>query len=443
MKVSLSFVIAAFSTLSLIASQNVPKCSRTPVRKEARTLSDGEWNTLLSTASQMHTLGWFMWFSFLHVRFFDSIHFVGMFFPWHRRFIREFEGIAQYYNPNFVLHYWDATIDASDPRSSPILTTGRMGGNGGPNGCVNSGFQSGWVITLPGMSQTCLSRDFSGMSTYDSPEIITSVIQSSQSYGDFRPSIEMGIHAQVHNSIGGAMGQKYSPSDFIFFLHHSNIDRIWWQFQRARPENLWSYNSANNEGSISLNDQIPVFTSPVGDVMVVGYGSNCYSYDNAPANNRRDDTTTDDPSDIAAVVASPEMNLATGVSASTIDKYFPLLAADDTNPNSVAMPNFVSTKAANYAKSNKGNASKYSKKPVPAGTISDSIVSTANTIAPGYTAPVNVSASSKPQLKIPPPLPLEYILMCKYDVDQYNKMYANNVQLINQLNADGYVSPYV
>jgi hypothetical protein len=39
--------------------------------------------------------------------------------------------------------------------------------------------------------------------------------------------LEAQPHNNVHNNIGGFMGDFLSPVDPIFFMHHSNIDRIW------------------------------------------------------------------------------------------------------------------------------------------------------------------------------------------------------------------------
>lgn len=44
-----------------------------------------------------------------------------------------------------------------------------------------------------------------------------------------------------HSSIGGTGGVMTdlinSPGDPLFFLHHANLDRIWWQWQNVDPTN--------------------------------------------------------------------------------------------------------------------------------------------------------------------------------------------------------------
>lgn len=43
----------------------------------------------------------------------------------------------------------------------------------------------------------------------------------------FEPSVEGAPHNPVHDIIGGIMSTMQSPIDPIFWLHHSNIDRLW------------------------------------------------------------------------------------------------------------------------------------------------------------------------------------------------------------------------
>lgn len=45
-----------------------------------------------------------------------------------------------------------------------------------------------------------------------------------------------GPHGWVHGLVGGQMGSvAYAGFDPIFFLHHCNVDRLWWNWQRANP----------------------------------------------------------------------------------------------------------------------------------------------------------------------------------------------------------------
>ena len=56
------------------------------------------------------------------------------------------------------------------------------------------------------------------------------------------PSINTwGIHDGGHYGVGGPYGQMRdmyaSPTDPIFFMHHTNLDRVWWSWQMRDPQN--------------------------------------------------------------------------------------------------------------------------------------------------------------------------------------------------------------
>ncbi|KAL9575822.1 hypothetical protein ACKAV7_000064 [Fusarium commune] len=52
-------------------------------------------------------------------------------------------------------------------------------------------------------------------------------------FSKLRPSY-YGISARaIHSAIGGDMNPATSPNNPIFFLHHTQVDRLWWQWQQA------------------------------------------------------------------------------------------------------------------------------------------------------------------------------------------------------------------
>jgi tyrosinase len=48
---------------------------------------------------------------------------------------------------------------------------------------------------------------------------------------------EMTYHGGGHLSVGGdlgVMGDVYaSPGDPLFYLHHANLDRLWWEWEQT------------------------------------------------------------------------------------------------------------------------------------------------------------------------------------------------------------------
>ena len=95
----------------------------------------------------------------------------------------------------------------------------------------------------------------------------------------------------------GQMGDLYtSPADPIFYLHHANLDRVWWSWQKMNlktrltdisgPIFLMDYENLKG-GNVTLDFPLSVGVSApnvtVGDVMNdAGCGKNgvlCYEYD--------------------------------------------------------------------------------------------------------------------------------------------------------------------
>ncbi|OMH81218.1 Tyrosinase [Zancudomyces culisetae] len=481
---------AVAATLAL--GVNAQGCSQTIVRKEIRNVSPDEWSYYSYALYRMNKNGWFAWYSSIHDRNAGDIHGVAVFLPWHREFANQFELTARQFYPYFALPYWDAARDFSFPIASPVLTYKYLGGDGNRanNGCVTNGPQVGWTMGYP--NNACLHRRFSNgdgtIPSWQSPEDVTRLIQTSSSFGAFAPGLEGGIHAAVHNGIGGDMATMWSPNDVAFFLHHANIDRIWWKWQNSRSGNMYSYSGRNSNGSSAqLSDNIPVFGGSVQSKMVVGQNSYCYSYDDNGSLSKRDEMV---PSTNTPVISNPQMNLATALSYSLLQKYFPLLAdSSPANTNSVDLPNGVSQKATQFANAaakiiedivnNSHHASSHSsasasapsayavslaasssnannstavKVPVVSDTIASSTVATANSVnleAPPVAAAANSSSSDLSQLtsnyKMPYParIPEHWLTMHGIDLAVYEAEYQKSIQFVDDLNNAGYVSPYI
>lgn len=75
-----------------------------------------------------------------------------------------------------------------------------------------------------------------------------------------------------------------SPNDPLFFLHHANIDRIWWEWQQKDPT-VRNYEIAGKEfdGSVTTLETVlemmgSASNKVVRDVMVTDGESLCYRY---------------------------------------------------------------------------------------------------------------------------------------------------------------------
>ncbi|KAJ1953858.1 hypothetical protein GGI12_005922, partial [Dipsacomyces acuminosporus] len=182
------------TALSAVDAQSA--CSSVITRKELLSLTPSEWSTMKGVLSAMQRDGWFAWFAYLHNQNFGQIHGNSQFFPFHRRFVQDWESVARRYNSGYAQPYWDEMRDYRQPAASQVLTSNWLGGNGQGSGrCVQNGNQAGWTMTYP--NNHCFSRDFGNNgnpTAWYSPEYIQSFIQRDTSMAQFRPDIEYSLH---------------------------------------------------------------------------------------------------------------------------------------------------------------------------------------------------------------------------------------------------------
>ncbi|ORX66198.1 Di-copper centre-containing protein [Linderina pennispora] len=290
------------------------------------------------------------------------------------------------------------------PASSQVLTSAWVGGNGQSNNCVTNGVQANWQMTYP--SAHCLRRQFGNNgnpTSWYSPEYIQSFIQRDTTMAQFRPDLEYSLHGVVHINIGGDMYQTYSPNDVIFWLHHANLDRIWWQWQNVASSNgalnnMWRMDGPNFDNSaISLSSNVVAYNEPINTVMQLGYGKMCFQYTNAPgpasAMSRRSGST-----DLVNSVASGITNLISNV-ASTLN-------------------------------SDKALLEKWFPK-------------TAEEVANHYIVPVaTLWAGNKKEIPYPATLTPEWIAMHKFKQADVQRVENDARQFVNDMKKAGYKSPY-
>lgn len=113
----------------------------------------------------------------------------------------------------------DGAADFTAPHRSEVFLAEAFGGNGDPAAgyCLTNGFLSAIKINYP--QRACLKRDFQGnggdtIQSWHSPAFITSLIQTSSTFDDFRANIEHTLHNSIHYGVGGNYGdfsKHYSP----------------------------------------------------------------------------------------------------------------------------------------------------------------------------------------------------------------------------------------
>ncbi|KAJ2335816.1 hypothetical protein GGI00_001168 [Coemansia sp. RSA 2681] len=276
---SIALLFAGGLPLCALAA-GVPQCTSVVERKEIRDLAPEEWRILQSTVLLIQRDGWFQWFSYIHDASFNTIHGTSQFFPFHRRFVRDFEMVGQRYNPRFAVPYWNEFKDYRNPELSPVLSTAYLGGNGrGGDGCVSDGLQAGWTMTYP--NSHCLSRAFNQgaqIQAWYTSEYTSSVMQRDTTMAKFRQDIEYTVHGAAHIGLGGDMSTRTSTNDMVFMVHHAFIDHIWTSWQGQGHQMTMDGPGGPSELEMSLTSLITHYNEPVESVMRLGWGLVCYGY---------------------------------------------------------------------------------------------------------------------------------------------------------------------
>lgn len=289
---------ALFLSALLISSVSANKCEQTRVRKEWRDLTREEqlkYISAVKAAMKPQAGGLPSKYDLLSKMHGDNampLHVHPVFLPWHRAFIFWYENTLRHYDASVTLTYWDWAHDAQEPQSAPVWGKGphQFGVNGDPDNdnCVTTGAFAGWKPKYP--EDHCLKRVWrhqvrtndkkemaNTISAFVNSEMMNSLLAKSKTFGEAAKAIELTPHGTVHNNIGGDMLSMYSPNEPLFYLHHTNIDRIWDAWQRLDAKNVKAYGGKNhNRKKASLKDsfiyqaELDGKKIPVGGRMTVG-----------------------------------------------------------------------------------------------------------------------------------------------------------------------------
>lgn len=149
-------------------------------------------------------------------------HLEECFLPWHRMFVFYFERIARAVlnDASFTMPYWDYTNPAHrvlpaafrEPASdgNPLYRMHRK-----PSVNLGHPLDEGQGMPSP-LEATCLQQQ-----TY---------LASGGTRQGFCLNLNSGLHASVHVLVGDRQGMgdiQWAANDPVFWMHHSNIDRLW------------------------------------------------------------------------------------------------------------------------------------------------------------------------------------------------------------------------
>ena len=168
--------------------------------------------------------------------------------PWHRVFLILFEEALHNYHPDVCVPYWDWTCVAEQHFPdwlasilptvvTPTRTIQVTRGPGDPS----------WLGSIASTVPTAMAKT---------------------DYGDFSSLIN-GIHGSIHIWVGGTMSDaSVSPADPVFWMHHANLDRLWWEWYNSAQGN---HQNPPLTGSDAVMDPWTYTETDTRDITALGY----------------------------------------------------------------------------------------------------------------------------------------------------------------------------
>ncbi|MCJ1294457.1 hypothetical protein MMC34_006015 [Xylographa carneopallida] len=253
-----------------------------------------------------------------------TIHGTANFLAWHRYYVYTFEtALRNECGYNGYIPYWNWGKSAFDPINSPYFdgSAGSMSGNGvyeahnatealptglnpvppGPGGgCVKTGPFKNITINLGPVAPTlaepevvpgammglaynprCMKRDISPWvsSQWNTDADTYNLIANNGSNIYWFQTIMQGlfdegfygVHTGGHFTFGGDPGGDIfsSPGDPMFWLHHAQIDRVWWIWQNQAIDARLNQVSA----TITINNTPPSRNGTLQDKVDLGFNA--------------------------------------------------------------------------------------------------------------------------------------------------------------------------
>jgi len=168
--------------------------------------------------------------------------------PWHRIFLLQLEQALRAIHPDVSIPYWDWTKAGEE--SIPAWLASVLPTVVTPTRTLT-------VVRSPGSSADL------ALIASNVPSILAAT-----SWSGFAPPIN-GVHGSVHIWVGGLMSDpSTAAADPIFWMHHANLDRLWW---------VWHTTPANSginpplTGADAVMDPWSYTEPDTRDITTLGY----------------------------------------------------------------------------------------------------------------------------------------------------------------------------
>jgi tyrosinase len=158
------------------------------------------------------------------------------FLPWHRIYTLKMEDLLRSKKPSLTIPYWNYAEDSQRPD---------------------------WVWKPPQVSRRTPGAAGGSL---PSKTTVDNLVYNTSGYTDFTEGVEFDAHNQVHNWCNGTISTPATAAkDPIFWLLHSNVDRMW---------DLWQLNHTGTPSLSGADAVMDPWTQTAGDaedVINLGY----------------------------------------------------------------------------------------------------------------------------------------------------------------------------
>lgn len=157
-------------------------------------------------------------------------HGTAFFAVWHRPYLLLIEKALQAVVPSVALAYWDWTDPRAQAEGVPKIYTDETYTDPATNQVVMNPLYSE-PITFAGTESDHTSREPASPADLINMSAMVDIAMRSGDYVTFSRNLE-NPHNAIHGWVGGTMGVvPYAAYDPLFWAHHANVDRLFWQWQ--------------------------------------------------------------------------------------------------------------------------------------------------------------------------------------------------------------------
>mmetsp|Transcript_16050 Transcript_16050/g.28035 ORF Transcript_16050/g.28035 Transcript_16050/m.28035 type:complete len:635 (+) Transcript_16050:313-2217(+) len=243
-------------------------CDGPRTRRSWRSMSQRDRDAFISAVERLKGSGRYDDFVWTHITQNEASHMVPEFLPWHRWFLYVFETELRQVSGDcgLTVPFWDWELDDErilrdrqftifDEDQAFGIFTERHGGScawdvmdedGRWDGCLDREYNDNWDFWRESqvISQIVDYDEFSRGDFITRGDNVEAIDPDRERIRGYALNLEVGPHAAPHLIVGGQMEDMSSPNDPLFWVHHSNVDRMyamWQDFHMHSSHFEWSH----------------------------------------------------------------------------------------------------------------------------------------------------------------------------------------------------------